>query len=601
MKQAADTSPTKKGDRRSKKGRKAPTTDDKVAAATAATLKETDEATTPVVAAAAATITTATTVEVSSEDIRNANAASGSPISWESHNFTHDASSKVSVTQVINNVSEVEYIKANNHPSGNIYLLSHEQLRDKDIQGKLLSDIIPELIEMITKKGFDVNRIEEILLEGLLEASREYFANDYPYDDKIKVEDVGGAVYLKFIVMTVGGWISSCKHLLDGPKQFCSGKDRTFIKRLLDRLEEGIEKRWWKKTDNYSVPYIGESSAQTFQGRMNGKYPFLYNAIMEKSGDTPKNNFEIKVGQVNARNAVQSRALESFVAMLLSLFTEQTRRQDAKHGSDEDYVSCRCLRVDGSGLNDAICGDRIGFGTFRKGSNGYEINEWFRKFTNTHRNQSILSCPLRNAVIVGWVLGNQEFIINYINKTPRELSKSKAVRMNEDAPPLPRVHAHEITFEDGSRTFSHIVGCAMLRDEKGVHDDEWKGWQQELELEDVYKDLKKQYEDEANFSCNGYFFPVNRSSTYNQFYKIRNGNFADTDFRRGFFLSKEEFEIDHLLDNETYEELKEERYDLKYGNKEHAGVISKLRKKGAMNNVDVSSIPFEVDSDSEIE
>ncbi|KAL7458737.1 hypothetical protein ACHAWC_011289 [Mediolabrus comicus] len=600
MKQAADTSPTKKGARRSKRGRKAPTTDDIVAATTAATLKETDEETTTVVAAAAATITTATTVEVSSEDIRNANVASGSPISWETRNFTHAQSSKVSVAQVIRNVSEVDYTKAKNHPSGNIYLLSHEQLQNGDIQGGLLSDIIPELIKMITKKGFDVNRIEEILLEGLLEASREYFPKDYPYDDKIKVEDVGGSVYLKFIVMTVGGWISSCKHLLDGPKKFCSGKDRMFIERLLDRLEKGIEKCWWTKTDKYSVPYIGESSTQTFQERMNGKYPPLYNAIMEKSGDTPKNNFEIKVGQVNARNAVQSRALESFVAMLLSLFTEQTRRQDAKHGSDEYYVSCRCLRIDGSGLNEVICGDRIGFGKFRK-RNGYEINEWFSKFTNTHRNESILSCPLRNAVIVEWVLGNQEFIIDYINTTSRELSRSTAVRMNKDAPPLPRVYAHEITLEDGSRTFSHIVGCAMLRDGKGIHDDEWKGWQQEMELEDVYNDLKEQYEDEANFSCNGYFFPVNSSRTYNQFFKIRNGKFADTDFRRGFFLSKEEFEIDHLLDNETYEELKEERYDLKNDNKEHAGVISKLRENGAMDNVDISRIPFEVDSESEIE
>lgn len=110
-------------------------------------------------------------VTISAEEIRNANAASGNPISWETRNFTHAPSSNASVTQVINNVSEVEYTKAKNHPSGNIYLLNHEQLQDGDIQGELLSDIIPELIEMITKEGFDVNRIEEEL-EGLLKASK---------------------------------------------------------------------------------------------------------------------------------------------------------------------------------------------------------------------------------------------------------------------------------------------------------------------------------------------------------------------------------------------------------------------------------------------
>lgn len=535
-------------------------------------------------------------VTISAEEIRNANAASGNPISWETRNFTHAPSSNASVTQVINNVSEVEYTKAKNHPSGNIYLLNHEQLQDGDIQGELLSDIIPELIEMITKEGFDVNRIEEEL-EGLLKASKNRFPKDYCDDDKIKVDVVGGSVYLKFIVMTVGDWISSCEHLLEGDKKFCSGKDRTFIKKLLDKLQKGTTENWWAETDKYSIPYIGESSSQTFQERMNNKYPQLYNAILEKSGNKKKEKFEIKVGDVNARNAVQSRALESFVAMLLSLFTEQSRGQVRV---DADYISCRCLRDDGSGLNDVICGDRIGFGKFSR-SNGYKISEWFQTYTISHRNESILSCPVRNAVIVEWVLANTSFICDYINKTPRELSKSKAVKKNKDAPRHPRVHACDITLEDGSRTFGYIVGCLTFRDGKGIHDDEWKGWQQEMELEDVFNDLKEQYDDEANFSLNGYFFPRNDSKTYLQFLKIRNESFADTDLRREFFLSKAEFQIDHLLDLDKYDELQDERRDrVKHSNKEYAEVISNVRANGAMNKVNKSLITFTEDSsDSE--
>jgi hypothetical protein len=214
-----------------------------------------------------------------------------------------------------------------------------------------------------------------------------------------------------------------------------------------------------------------------------------------------------------------------------------------------------------------------------------------------------LSCPVRNALIVEWVLANTSFICNYINETSRELSKSKAVRMNKDAPSYRRVHAHQLTLEDGSRALGHIVGCASFRDGKGIHDDEWKGLQQEMELEEVFNDLKEQYGNEANFSPNGgYFFPHSGSRTHKQFMNIRNEFYADTDLRRGFFLSKAEFQIDHLLDRDTYEALKDERDDLKHGNKEHAGVISKLRGKGAMNNVDTSTVTYAIDdSDSEIE
>ena len=68
-----------------------------------------------------------------------------------------------------------------------------------------------------------------------------------------------------------------------------------------------------------------------------------FSELMEKSGDTRKPNFEIKVGQVSPNHGVQSRALESFVATLLSRCTQRSR-QTAKPTEDE-YARCASKRL----------------------------------------------------------------------------------------------------------------------------------------------------------------------------------------------------------------------------------------------------------------
>lgn len=524
--------------------------------------------------------TTTTTTKASAEEVRKAMSAinSGNPIFWKPGNFVHERSALASVECVINNISKDEYAGGIDHHSGNLYFLSYEQLINKSIQEKLLSDIIPELIEMITKEGFDVNRIDEKLLDVLLKASENRFPKDYANnDDRSKVEKVGGSVYLKFIVMTVGDWIKACNHLLRGDKR-CVGRDKMFIDRFLAKLNLGIDEGWWTKNETYSIPYIGESSAQSFWMRMSNYYPPLYKAIMEKTGDINKRKFEIKVGQVGPNQGVQSRALESLVATLLSRFTQQSR-QTAKLTKD-GYDRCRCLRLDGSGLNDTICGDRIGFGKFAR-FDGYKIYDWFGNAIDNYRNVPILDCTLRNAVIVEYVLANVNEICDYINNTPRE-NASKAVRSNKGAPSGKRVNASHITVEDGFRYWGYIVGSATLRDGKGIHNLDWLEWQEELELDDAYNVLKKEYDDDNNW-YDGYFFPDANagSSLYKQFHRIRKGSYAGNDFRREFFLSKKEFELEHLLDDSKYQEVSKKKTNFRnYGAEKQSEVDRLMQNDG---------------------
>ncbi len=447
-----------------------------------------------------------------------------------------------------------------------------------------------------------MNRIEKKLLIWLYEASKKRFPKDYANnDDKNKTEEVGGSVYLKFIVMTVGDWIKACNHLLRGDKRHCVGRDKIFITRLLAKLEQGIKESWWTTTETYSIPYIGESSAQTFSMRMSDFYPPLYKAIMERSGHTRMTNFEIKVAQVSPNITVQSRALESLVATLLSRCTQRSR-QTAKPKEDE-YASCRCLRVDGSGLNDAICGDRVGFGKFVS-FDGYSIYEWFGKALQNHRNVPILDCPLRNAVIVEYLLRNVKEICDYINNTPRE-NASKLVRSNKGAPSGTRENASHITVEDGFRNWGYGVGCATFRDGKGVHNLDWKEFQQELELDDAYKELKREYADDNNF-YDGYFFPDatgTGSILWSQFHKIRKGLYAGNgnDFRRQFFLGKKEFELEHLLDDSKYQEVSKKKQDfVKYG-AEKKKEVDQLMQNDSGDSSESSMAVAEDSSGSDIE
>ena len=499
------------------------------------------------------------------------------PLKWGDGDFTHTPESLDAVEQILQSVTPTEFTSGKFQSSGLLYILNHDQLQDRDIQLKFMSCIMPAFFHLLVSvldsdeeegseeedgegkdevRGFDINRLTKDEIQNLFTKSTEAFENDYndisndDNDDTTKE----GSVYLKFIVMCVIEWINACESLMIGE---CSGpRLKRFAKELKEKLEHGLAENWWNENDSYSIPYIGESSAQTFAQRMSNRYPSIFYSFEQQEG---AEKYELKIATVEYQNSIQSRALESFVATLLSKGTELTR---AKKRSCPRYISCLCLRSDVSAFNDVICGDRI---LYRRGGTGHDISNWFHKYCNLLRNDLIMKCIQRNVAVLHFVIEREFAICEYINENPRDKAKSRKVRENAGGPQEPRKDRNDITVEDAARYFGWLVACTFVDKEIGIQDPEWKLAKVNADLEDMYQRVLVAYEDSTNF-VNGTFFPsVNKyKNMMTCFTKIRDDenvtyNLKTREYRRSFWLSKD-LDIEHLLYKEKFDEAERQKW-----------------------------------------
>ena len=494
------------------------------------------------------------------------------PLDWVDGPFRHSDEVKEDVSSLFKEgIDKEDYGNQDLHSSGTMYLMSYDQVQNTANQNKLLSGFMSELMDLITKKGFDVNRLSDEVISELSNASRRHFKSDYGSegeseesspDGNVNDAEKEGSVYLKFIQMSVREWIGACTALLKGPKKKCTGNHRVFVKNLRSKLEYGVENKWWGINETYSVPYIGESSAQSFSERMSDRYPTLFYAFSKH----PAKRYEFKVGSVCLGNSKQSRAMEAFIATLLSLTTMRSRRQLTTFSEDDKYVSCLCLMRDCSAFNNIICGEQM---WWRGGGN--KINVFLRKNTQRYRNTLVLDCPQRELHLINYVFSRANEICHYINTTPREDARSEHVRDNTGAPVGERKSRNDLTVEDVSRYWGWYNANKLAREGRGFYDPNLR-FQQSLEkLEEVFALLKEAYEDDRNHHL-GYFFPPTGSRLYTRFQDIRRGSYdnaafgLDSDSQRDFFLDKKDYEIKHLLYAEDYKEAREMKWDsVKFG------------------------------------
>ena len=503
------------------------------------------------------------------------------PLRWGNGDFTHTAESIEAVERILRSVTPTDFTSGKVHPSGLVYTINHDQLQDKDIQLKFMSCIMPAFFRLLESvldsdeeegeedgegkdevRGFDINRLTKDEIQNLFTKSTEAFENDYNNNDNSNDgnDDTTkeGSVYLKFIVMSVTEWINACQSLMDGER---SGPLlKSFAKDLKEKLEHGLAENWWNENDSYSIPYIGESSAQTFAQRMSNRYPSMFYSFERQEG---AEKYELKIATVEYQNSIQSRALESFVATLLSKGTELTR---GKKSSCLRYISCLCLRSDNSAFNDVICGDRI---HYRRGGRGHDISNWFHKYCNLLRNDLIMKCIQRNVAVLHFVIEREFAICKYINDNPRDKAKSRKVRENTGGPQEPRKDRNDITVEDAARYFGWLVGSTFVDKEIGVQDPEWKLERLNEELEDMYQQVLGAYQDSTNF-VNGTFFPsaMNHKTMITCFKKIRDEenetyNIKTREYRRSFWLSKD-LDIEHLLYKEKFDEADRQKWLFKH-------------------------------------
>ena len=424
--------------------------------------------------------------------------------------------------------------------------------------------------------GFDINSLTEDEIEKLVTASKQFFKNDYNKNNDNKNTTKEGSVYLKFIVMTVTEWINACQSLLDEQHGLLrSPRERKFAMHLKEKLERGIEENWWKENDSFSMPYIGESSSQTFKERMENAYPSIFYSFGKQNGAKA---FELKIATIEHGNTIQSRALESFVATLLSQCTMLSR---AKKSSCHDYINCQCLRHDCSAFNDVICGDRIGYSS---SGNGYDINRWFQCYCDRYRNELIMGCSQRNVAVLAFVIQREPDICYYVNNTPRENAESRSVRENNDAPTHPRNDRNDITVEDACRYFGYLVGSKMVENQIGIHDPEKQLEWTNNELEQMYQRVRDAYQDSSNFT-NGTFFPPHSDQGMIKCFRAirdvadKTYNLTTRNYRLSYWLSKEE-ELEHLLHEDLYEEANKKKL-LVWHHGENAGWMENLERENA--------------------
>ena len=517
------------------------------------------------------------------------------PINWSDGAFQHAKESKDAVNFIAGQVTKEAFHSFTEHSSGLFYTAEFQKFQDNNFHAKILSNVMPALIKLLVPRstnsdsmeeeataeegmefGFDANRLSPQVLQDLRTASEECFPDDYVSsnnnseddNDDDDNENKRGSVYLKVVVMTVEKWITACS-LLEGT---CRGpRQKGFVRKLKKKLNDGMKEDWWKPTEYYSMPYVGESSRQTFNQRMLQQYPSLYYSFADQSD---AQSFELKIADVDHDNAIQSRAQESFLATLLCECTKLTRE---KKGYGQDYIGCSLLLDDCSAFNMAICGDRIGYAQNREG--GYEIQEWLASHCFIYRNMLIMECPARNVVVLCFVIQHERKICEYINTHPRESAHSRLVRDNTDAPDNPRNDRGDITVEDVARYFGYIVCSKMMEEGRGVHNEEFKLERMKEELDEVYERVKTAYEDSENFHA-GYFFPPwGDVSMVSFFERIRNeeNKLRTREYRREYFLSKKE-ELEHLLYKNQFEAAEAAKVnEARFG--ERGGFFGNLIKK----------------------
>ena len=520
------------------------------------------------------------------------------PINWSDGDFEHTKESKDAVNFIAGQVTKEAFHSFTEHSSGLFYTAEFQKFQDKNFHAKILSNVMPALIKLLVPRStnsdsmeeeataeeekefcFDANHLSPQVLQDLRTASEECFPDDYvpsnnnsEDDDDDEDENKRGSVYLKVVVMTVDKWITACSSLLEGT---CRGpRQKGFVRKLRKKLNDGMKEDWWKPTEYYSMPYVGESSRQTFSQRMLNNYPSLYHSFADQSD---AQSFVFKVANVDHANAIQSRGQESFLATLLSECTKLTRE---KKGYGQDYIGCSLLWDDCSAFNIAICGDRIGYAQkIREG--GYEISEWLSSHCwGSYRNMLIMECPSRNVVVLCFVIQHEPKICEYINTHPRESAQSRRVRDNTDAPDLPRKDRGDITIEDVCRYFGYIVGSKMTEEGRGVHNEEYRLESMKEELDLVYERVVTAYEDSENFYA-GYFFPPSSDRNMRRFFeRIRDEeNMLRTrEYRREFFLSKEQ-ELEHLLYKNQFEVAEAAKINESRFGKKRGGFFGDLMKK----------------------
>lgn len=456
---------------------------------------------------------------------------------WVPGNFTHCDDVYAATYSLLNNVDDDEFVNLWNHLSGMAYLASPATIKSMEFQKLLLRDLLPAFMKLIVTLGFDLNKVPKNEIVKLMAASIKAFGQN---DDTTI-----GCVYVKFICTTVADCMEACRALLRGENKRCGGYERMFVRRLLERLEEMKQ-----PTANITLPYVGETSRQTFPARMKQMYPNVMYTLRDLLGHNSV-LFEIKIGTVSKGNTAQARNLEAFAASLMCLSTNKTR---AAAAAVRDETGCLGLMRDTSAFNNAICGERVGW----RMKGGHEIHKWCKENVSEHRNEAVIEILNRSIPVLSFLVNEWRNIAEYVNTTDPSTSTSRAVCENTAASHK-RERIGDITAQDLCRYFGHIVGINALKKGLGVFNPEYWKIRGDALMEEYYEKIKKEYKNKIENEPSGFYFPDFDSRMDHYFRTIRDAN-PDreliTGYRTGFWLEREE-NLDHLVVAELWKEAME--------------------------------------------
>jgi len=218
--------------------------------------------------------------------------------------FTH--ASPV-VSKVCNIFSRISIDKQNNiygHHAEGLKIAELELLQQKDTNTTtdFMSFVLPEAIDLPLTKGHKSNLITSNQIRVLADASEARFSGT--------LDSIAGA-YIKFLCMPVRGWKTACKSMDNVGCEY-----RVLARNIIKNItRHGIHEN---DGAEFTLMYIGEFHAQSFEKRMSQKYPpKMY--VFAKAGNGVV--VEIKVADIEPFDRDRSLGTEAFVAALFQQAT----------------------------------------------------------------------------------------------------------------------------------------------------------------------------------------------------------------------------------------------------------------------------------------
>lgn len=234
-------------------------------------------------------------------------------------------------------------------------LLGQLQQKDTAVAEDLMSSILPAAINLPLTEGYKSNLTTSKQIATLAEESKEHFGGTYG--------DIGGA-YIKFLCMTVGKW-KEVHSSMD--KAGCEYRvlSRNIIKNI---IRHGI---YEDDSAEFTMSYTGEYHAQSFEKRMNQKYPPKMYAFA-KAGNVEI--VEIKIAATAPFDRDGSLNVEAFVA---ALYQQATINSFGAGGDTDGYTM---QSKEGESFNSVIGGHR----PLILDMSGNALNVFFRRVYNKH-------------------------------------------------------------------------------------------------------------------------------------------------------------------------------------------------------------------------